>query len=117
MGADFVYTHVDTGSDFATFIHDMKCFINNASDEVILHIFDNIYYDTYEQDESIDMRGILFNLIEAFDEVRLHARDIGIIDVNGSMVIFSAGFSWGDDPTDSFDIISSISILAYEMRK
>lgn len=117
MGADFVYTHVDIGSDFATFIHDMKFFINNASNDVIDRLVDHIYYDSYEDEDESDMRVVLLNLIEAFDEVKLHARDIGIIYVNDCMVVFTAGWSWGDDPTDSFDIISSVSIIADEMRK
>ena len=117
MGADFVYTHVNIGSDFATFIHDMKFFINNASNDVIDRLVDNIYYDDYEDEDKTNMRVVLLNLIEAFDEIYNHAKDIGVINVNGSFIVFSAGYSWGDDPTDSFDFISSVLIIADEMRK
>jgi hypothetical protein len=37
--------------------------------------------------------------------------------VKDSIVVFTGGYSWGDDPTDSFDIVMSVKEIAIEMRK
>ena len=113
MGADYIYSYVDTGSDIATFIHDLKQFINNASDEVL----SKLMHMLYEEEESDNQKVILLNLIEAFEEVYNNANDIALLDVKDSIVVFTGGYSWGDDPTDSFDIVMSIKEITIEMRK
>jgi hypothetical protein len=112
MGADYIYSYVDTGSDIATFIHDLKQFINNASDEVL----SKLMHMLYEEEESDNQKVILLNLIEAFEEVYNNANDIALLDVKDSIVVFTGGYSWGDDPTDSFDIVMSVKDIATEMR-
>ena len=113
MGADFIYTYVDTGSDFPTFIESLKNFINNASDEVIERLMYVIYYD----DESDNSRTILLNLIENFEDTCNYAKDVAFLKVKDSAVVFTGGFSWGDDPTDSFDVIMSVKEMTVEMEK
>ena len=112
MGADYIYSYVDTGSDIDSFIHDLNQFINNTSNEVIDRLM-NMIYDEAEYDNG---RIILFNLIEAFHEVVVNARDIALLEVKDSIVVFTGGYSWGDDPTDSFDIVMSVKDIAIEMR-
>jgi hypothetical protein len=112
MGADYIYSYVDTGSDIATFIHDLKQFINNASDEVL----SKLMHMLYEEEESDNQKVILLNLIEAFEEVYNNANDIALLEVKDSIVVFTGGYSWGDDPTDSFDIVMSVKDIATEMR-
>jgi hypothetical protein len=114
MGADYIYAYVDTGSSFFTFIDSLKNFINNASDEIISKLMHMIYDDEYETDNP---RVILFNLIEAFEEVCNYANDIAFLKVKDSAVIFTGGFSWGDSPTDSFDIVMSVKEITIEMEK
>jgi hypothetical protein len=114
MGADYIYTYVDTGSNLATFIHDISFFINNTSDEVIHKLMSNLYDVDYEADNP---RVILFNLVEAFEEVCNYANDIAFLKVKDSAVIFTGGFSWGDSPTDSFDIVMSIKEISIEMER
>jgi len=114
MGADYIYSYVDTGSDLPTFLHDLNHFINNTSDEVIDKLMSNLYDDDYEADNP---RVILFNLVEAFEEVCNYANDIAFLKVKDSAVIFTGGFSWGDSPTDSFDIVMSIKEITIEMEK
>jgi hypothetical protein len=113
MGADYIYSYVDTGSDIATFIHGLKQFINNAPDEVL----NKLMHMLYEEEESDNQKVILLNLIEAFEEVYNNANDIALLDVKDSIVVFTGGYSWGDDPTDSFDIVMSVKEIAIEMRK
>jgi hypothetical protein len=113
MGADYIYSYVDTGSDIATFIHGLKQFINNAPDEVI----NKLMHMLYEEEESDNQKVILLNLIEAFEEVYNNANDIALLDVKDSIVVFTGGYSWGDDPTDSFDIVMSVKEITIEMRK
>lgn len=115
MGADYIYTYVDVGSSIECFVQDAKEFIYDADHDVIDKLMDTIYYD---DDEVIDNpKTILLNLIEAFDEVVNHTNDIAILKVKDSIVVFTGGFSWGDDPTDSFDIVMSIKEIAIEMEK
>lgn len=110
MGADYIYSYVDTGSDIATFIHDLKQFINDASDEVVNKLM-NMLYD----EESDAPRVILLNLILAFEEIYNHANDIALLNVKDSVVVFTGGYSWGDDPTDSYDVIMSVKEITREM--
>jgi hypothetical protein len=114
MGADYIYTYVDTGSSFFTFIDSLKNFINNASDEIISKLMHMIYDDEYETDNP---RTILLNLIEAFEEVCNYANDIAFLKVKDSAVVFTGGFSWGDSPTDSYDVIMSVKEMTIEMEK
>jgi hypothetical protein len=114
MGAEYIYTYVDTGSDLATFIHDIRFFINNTSDEVIEKLMHIIYDEEYG--EGCDNpRTILFNLIENFEETCNYANDIAFLKVKDSAVVFTGGFSWGDSPTDSFDTIMSVKEITIEM--
>ena len=112
MGADYVYTYVDIGESLDYFVQDTNAFINEASDETLNKLM-HIIYD----DECDNPRDILYNLIEAFHEVVVSARDIALLEVKNSIVVFTGGFSWGDDPTDSFDIVMSVKDIAREMRK
>ena len=114
MGADYIYTYVDTGSDLATFIHDIRFFVNNTSDEVIEKLMHIIYDDNYDYEDD-NPRVILFNLVEAFEEVCNYANDIAFLKVKDSAVVFTGGFSWGDSPTDSFDIVMSVKEITIEM--
>jgi hypothetical protein len=114
MGADYIYTYVDTGSSFFAFIDSLKNFINNASDEIISKLMHMIYDDEYETDNP---RTILLNLIEAFEEVCNYANDIAFLKVKDSAVVFTGGFSWGDSPTDSYDVIMSVKEMTIEMEK
>ena len=112
MGADYIYTYVDTGSDLPTFIESLKNFINNTSDEVIDKLMYIIYDDNYD-----NARTILFNLIENFENACNYAEDVAFLKVKDSSVVFTGGFSWGDSPTDSFDVIMSVKEMAIEMEK
>jgi hypothetical protein len=112
MGADYIYSYVDTGSDIAAFIHDLNQFINNASDEVINKLMTMLY-----DEQSDNPKVILLNLIEAFEEVYNHANDIALLNVKDSVVVFTGGYSWGDDPTDSYDVIMSVKEITREMGK
>jgi len=112
MGADYIYTYVDTGNDFPTFIENLKNFINNTSDEVIDKLMHMIY-----DDNSDNARTILFNLIENFEDACNYAKDVAFLKVKDSAVVFTGGFSWGDSPTDSFDVIMSVKEITIEMEK
>ena len=113
MGADYIYTYVDIGESLDYFVQDANAFINDASDKVLARLM-HMIYDEAEYD---DARIILFNLIEAFHEVVVNARDIALLEVKDSIVVFTGGYSWGDDPTDSFDIVMSIKDITREMEK
>lgn len=112
MGADYIYTYVDIGSSITSFIEDLKEFIYDADHDVIDKLM-NMFYD----EESDNAKTILLNLILAFEEVYNHANDIALLNVKDSIVVFTGGHSWGDDPTDSFDIVMSVKEIAIEMRK
>jgi len=114
MGSDYIYTYVDTGSSFATFIQRLKDFIDTTSDEIISKLMHTVYDDEYETDTP---RVILLNLIEAFEEVCNYADDVAFLKVKDSAVVFTGGFSWGDSPTDSFDVIMSVKEMTVEMEK
>jgi hypothetical protein len=112
MGADYIYTYIDIGESLDYFVQDTNAFINDASDEVLARLM-HMIYDEADYDNA---RIILFNLIEAFHEVVVNARDIALLEVKDSIVVFTGGYSWGDDPTDSFDIVMSVKDIAIEMR-
>ena len=114
MGSDYIYTYVDTGSSFATFIQRLKDFIDTTSDEIISKLMHIIYDDEYETDNP---RTILLNLIENFEDTCNYAEDVAFLKVKDSAVVFTGGFSWGDSPTDSFDVIMSVKEMAIEMEK
>jgi hypothetical protein len=114
MGSDYIYTYVDTGSNFATFIHNLQLFVNKSSDEVIDKLMTVIYDDDYESDHP---RTILLNLIENFEDMCNHADDVAFLKVKDSAVVFTGGFSWGDSPTDSFDTMASVKEITIEMEK
>lgn len=113
MGADYVYTYVDVGSNIAGFVENIKEFICDADHDVIDKLMYMIYYD----EVSDHPKTILLNLIEAFEEMCSSAKDIALIYARDSIVVFSGGYSWGDAPTDSFDIIMPIADIAREMSK
>lgn len=73
-----------------------------------------IYDDEYETDNP---RTILLNLIENFEDTCNYAEDVAFLKVKDSAVVFTGGFSWGDSPTDSFDVIMSVKEMAIEMEK
>jgi hypothetical protein len=112
MGADYIYTYIDIGESLDYFVQDTNAFINDASDEVLARLMHMIY----DEEDYDNARIILFNLIEAFHEVVVNARDIALLQVKDSIVVFTGGYSWGDDPTDSFDIVMSVKDIAIEMR-
>lgn len=113
MGADYIYSYVDTGSSFLTFIDSLKNFVNNTSDEIIEKLMHNLYDDDYETDNP---RVILLNLVEAFEEACNYANDIAFLQVKDSAVVFTGGFSWGDEPTDSYNVIMSVKEMTIEME-
>lgn len=112
MGASYIYTYVDTGSSFFSFIDSLKDFVNNASDEVLARLMHIMYDEEYD-----DARIILLNLIENFEDTCNYAEDVAFLKVKDSAVVFTGGFSWGDDPTDSFDVIMSVKEMTVEMEK
>jgi hypothetical protein len=112
MGADYIYTYIDIGESLDYFVQDTNAVINDASDEVLARLMHMIY----DEEDYDNARIILFNLIEAFHEVVVNARDIALLQVKDSIVVFTGGYSWGDDPTDSFDIVMSVKDIAIEMR-
>lgn len=114
MGADYIYTYVDTGSSFFTFIQKLKDFIDTTSDEIISKLMHMIYDDEYETDNP---RTILLNLIENFEDTCNYAEDVAFLKVKDSFVVFTGGFSWGDDPTDSYNVIMSVKEMTIEMEK
>ena len=114
MGADYIYTYVDTGSSFATFMQCLKDFIDTTSDEIISKLMHVIYDDEYETDNP---RTILLNLIDNFEDTCSYANDVAFLKVKDSAVVFTGGFSWGDDPTDSYNVIMSVKEMTVEMEK
>jgi phosphoribosylformylglycinamidine (FGAM) synthase-like amidotransferase family enzyme len=73
-----------------------------------------IYDDEYETDNP---RTILLNLIENFEDTCNYAEDVAFLKVKDSAVVFTGGFSWGDSPTDSYDVIMSVKEMTIEMEK
>jgi hypothetical protein len=112
MGASYIYTYVDTGSSFFTFIDSLKDFVNNASDEVLARLMHIMYDEEYD-----DAKIILLNLIENFEDACNYAEDVAFLKVKDSAVVFTGGFSWGDDPTDSYNVIMSVKEMTVEMEK
>lgn len=117
MGADYLSTCVIIDRNYDTFIADLKSFISESEDSIIDKIFAEIYdYDEDVSNESRE-RNILLNLIEAFDDLVRHGRDLSVLIRNGIQVVVTGGFSWGDYPTDSFEFIMDIAIIQDHMDR
>ena len=54
MGASYIYTYVDTGSSFFSFIDSLKDFVNNASDEVLARLMHIMYDEEYDDKLKIE---------------------------------------------------------------
>jgi len=117
MGADYLSTCVIIDKDYDSFIADLKSFIIESEDSIIDKIFSELYeYDEDVINESRE-RNILLNLIEAFDDLVRYGKDLSILIRKGIQVVVTGGFSWGDYPTDSFEIIMDISIIQDHMER
>ncbi len=117
MGADYLSTCVIIDKQYDSFIADLKSFIIESEDSII----DKIFVEIYEYDEDVSNecreRNILLNLIEHFDDLVRHGRDLSILFRKGIQVVVTGGFSWGDYPTDSFEVIMDIAIIQDYMER
>lgn len=119
MGADFMIAHVEIGSSEQQFIDSMLNFVQSCSDEMVGKIYDDLFCDgEYDEDEPIDtLRNVLSDEVRHLAAIIDSARDVSMIHVNGSDVLVTGGFSWGDSPTDSFDCISNCNLISWWMRR
>lgn len=111
MGSDYFTTYVDMGNDAESFIDSLRNFISSASDDLIDRMCADIFYD-----ENEGGRQSLLEIVKEFETIIEDANDVSIIEINGSEVIVTGGFSWGDDPTDSYNCICNTNIISHFMR-
>lgn len=118
MGADFMIAHIEIGSSEQQFIDSMLNFVQSCSDEMVMRIYDDLFCVDPDEDESIiNLRNILVDEVKHLATIIDSASDVSMIHVNGSDVLVTGGFSWGDSPTDSFDCIHNCNSISWWMRK
>lgn len=119
MGADFMIAHIEIGSSEQQFIDSMLNFVQSCSDEMVMRIYDDLFcVDPDEDSQPINIfRSLLMSEVKDLEAIIDSASDVSMIHVNGSDVLVTGGFSWGDSPTDSFDCISNCNLISWWMRK
>lgn len=119
MGADFMIAHIEIGSSEQQFIDSMLNFAQSCSDQTIEKIYDDIFsFGDLDEDEPVDsLRKVVVDEIKDLANIIDSADDVSMIHVNGSDVLITGGFSWGDSPTDSFDCIYNCNSILWWMKK
>ena len=119
MGADFMIAHIEIGSSEQMFINSMYDFIKSCPDESIFKIYDDLFCDgEYDEDEPVEtLRNVIADEVKNLSAIIDNAHDVSMINVNGSDVLVTGGFSWGDAPTDSFDCISNCNLISWWMKR
>ena len=123
MGADFVYAickiPTNTEGEFVDFGEALdraivKRFRNVALNKDLLleTVEDCGIYVTESQEE--DYESLVSDLatnVAAFVSTAWQSRDISSIKIDGKYYWITGGMSWGDSPTDSYDIVNLIDSL------
>lgn len=119
MGADYMTAYVEIVGSEQEFIDSMTEFVKSCSDEMVMRIYDDLFcIDPDEDSQPIDiLRYLLLSEVKDLAAIIDCARDVSMINIKGSDVLVTGGFSWGDSPTDSFDCISNCNLISWWMRK
>ena len=89
-------------------------------DELNKEDFADYYYSIYGDDvKNIDLnearkeaKGVIERTFESLDY-----RDVTSIEHKGDIIYLSGGMSWGDSPTDSYDLFQKFSSLPDKLLK
>ena len=104
MGADFVAA-ITKMPDLkeAALLHT---FVDNLDGEQILAVMEEC--GVVEEKATEMMVG---RLHEAIDIALALPRDCGTIVLDGTNYVMTGGMSWGDDPTESYELVWWLSII------
>jgi len=112
MGADFIYAIIKVPSD----ANNVPLPFNDDTATKVIKRFNKSWSDhaDYLEDDCIYLRLDETNedaLARYQEEIRRvfngrYNRQIGHLHIGGISYFITGGISWGDDPTDSFNILS-----------
>jgi len=118
MGADFIYSicripYTGDGdvlfSGFTVASVIKQRFLKIDREEVLSNLEDcGIYYDGEDFDSFVSEKA---NEVFNFFESGWNLSDTAILVLEGRHYYITGGMSWGDTPTDSYDIIAFINAL------
>src|SRR3989338_7166238 len=112
MGADLVvaYFGIKKEQDLQQAKEKMMSIVDELSKEDFSDYFDSIYSDDIENIDLDEAREEAKEVIERTFET-LDYRDVTSIEHKGDIIYLSGGMSWGDSPTDSYDLFRKFSSL------
>jgi len=118
MGADLVvaYFGIKKEQDLQQAKEKMMSIVDELSKEDFSDYFDSIYSDDIENIDLDEAREEAKEVIERTFET-LDYRDVTSIEHKGDIIYLSGGMSWGDSPTDSYDLFRKFSSLPEKLLK
>jgi len=118
MGADLVvaYFGIKKEQDLQQAKEKMMSIVDELSKEDFADYFDSIYGDDIESIDLNEAREEAKEVIERTFE-SLDCRDVTAIEHKGDIIYLSGGMSWGDSPTDSYDLFRKFSSLPEKLLK
>lgn len=104
MGADFIGTLIEVPELTYT---EALARLAGMSDADL----DELLWDTPHDDEH--GRVFFTEQLRQFYEKMLpgHDREVGMWQIDGKRYIVTGGMSWGDPPTDAYDVIEAVATL------
>lgn len=121
MGADFTLTSIVEVGDMKLEEREklMIDYARNIEDNQITLFLD--FYEQFHGEDSLpdDVKKIRKDVIDCIREFfeAIDSRDVTLFSLGNSRMILTGGMSWGDAPTDSYDVICRFNELPDELLK
>lgn len=106
MGADFIVASLVHDKDATLNWDALPAAVDALTEDQLVYGLEGAFGEVPEANSTAraQVRDLFGDLRNTLDD---EPRDVGHIDVRGATVILSGGMSWGDGPTDSFDLFAN----------